>query len=1022
MKKRICALILSCMVAFTGMPVSAAEDTAEEIIIDSDVELPDSENPEPEQAEDRLGSDPTLGESQEETEVSEDWESEWMERYGLTKTDEGDYQLIDEEGNIFIYNSDDPELFKYYPIEEEEQELIPMELSEDCEWELLEGAANPDPHVFKLNTSHKYSYPRYYKTSDDSKRVAIHYGIDVSYHQGNISEATYKRLKNDYGLEYVILRVGFRGYGDAGTLNPDTQFENNIRNAYNAGLKVGIYFFSQAISTQEGIAEANYSIEALKDYKNMVSLPVYIDYEYAGSPGRLRKADLGRQEHTDICNAFCKTMTDAGYKAGIYGNKSMLLDDMYVSQIPAAYNIWMANYVTAGSDGIYSTTYEERLNVWQFTSSFTGFSSLITANGGKLDFDFWFGDFPSATTSLVYDANGGFGAKKTVTGKVGQKVTVIDNPYTNDGYSFVSWNTLADGTGTTYNPGDSFTLTKEKSTLYAIWKPYTYMVTFDSQGGSSVSPVKGVAYDSLITEPSEPKKKDYSFTGWYLDPELTAKWDFAHNRVKRDTTLYAGWKLTDESKDFGDLEKEENADIKASFEGNATRIPEGLWAFGVEDADYTGEAITFENIRVFYHKTQLRDSEFTVKYYDNKAADKRGTRVVITAKGRFEGKIECPFTIRSLSLGEEGTNNENLTAADICLKYNKKVQKGTTAVSYKVRTPDGKEKYISLKAGTDFTYVYPGTDKKAEGYDPKAFVGTPKEGGTYEVTIVGKGNFRGTATFTETILPNVTDEISVSKLKVSTVKNQQLSLDAEGEIIPVEPKPVVKFGKEILTEGVDYDLTYTNRTEAGNAYIYITGTGTRFVGSRRIGYKLTAMPMKKVKITGFPKESFTYDRTAHIVSGYLLTYYPSPKAAGRNLEEGKDYVVKYTDNVNAGKVTVSFIGKGAYAGKLTKKFTINKIPFKVKKLQNENISIYMDRSVEYTGSPVKPFVEIIYTYVDNEGVTRNYYLKEGTDYTLKYTNNKKVYVGSAGGSIPTVTITGKGNFSGTLSRSFNIHK
>ena len=82
----------------------------------------------------------------------------------------------------------------------------------------------------------------------------------------------------------------------------------------------------------------------------------------------------------------------------------------------------------------------------------------------------------------------------------------------------------------------------------------------------------------------------------------------------------------------------------------------------------------------------------------------------------------------------------------------------------------------------------------------------------------------------------------------------------------------------------------------------------------------------------------------------------------------------------------------------------------------------MDRSVEYTGSAVKPFVEIIYTYVDNEGVTRNYYLKEGTDYTLKYTNNKKVYVGSAGGSIPTVTITGKGNFSGTLSRSFNIHK
>ena len=1037
MKKRICALILSCMVAFTGMPVNAAEgeveevveitaeetiegteetaeeEIAEEEIIDSDVDFFDSGNADEERAEDRLGSDPNF---------ENDWESEWMERYGFTKTEEGDYQLVDEEGNVVIYNSEDPELFKYYPIEEEAQELIPLELGDGSEWELLEGATNPDPHVFKLNTSHKYSYPKYYKTSDDSKRVAIHYGIDVSTHQGNLSEATFRSLKNDYGLEYVILRVGFRGYGDAGNIKPDDRFENNIKNAYNAGLKVGIYFFSQATSLDEGISEANFSIEALKPYKSMVSLPVYIDYEYSGNPGRLRKANLGRQEHTDICNIFCKTMTDAGYRAGIYANKSMLLDDMYVSQIPSAYNIWMANYVSAGDDGIYSTTYGERLNVWQFTSSFTGFSSMITANGGKVDFDFWFGDFPAASTSLVYDANGGFGAKKTVNGKVGQKVTVIDNPYTNDGYSFDSWNTAADGKGTTYNPGDTFTLTKEKSTLYAIWTAYNYTVTFDSMGGSKVSPVKNVAYDSLIGEPAEPKRADYSFTGWYLDSETTVKWDFAVNRVKRDTTLYAGWKLTDESNDWGDLGKEENADAKASFEGDATKIPTGLWAFGVQDADYTGEAITFENLRVFYHKTQLDASEFTVKYCDNKAADKPKTRVIITAKGRFSGKIECPFRIRALSLGDEGENSESLRALDISLLYNKKVQKGTTSVSYKVKTLEGKEKYVSLKAGTDFTYVYPGTDKKASDYDAAAFVGTADEGGSYKVTIVGKGNFTGKATFTENILPNVTDETPVSKLKVSGVKNQQLSLDDNGDIIPAEPKPVVKLGKELLTEGVDYTLSYTNQTNPGNAYVYITGTGKRFVGTRRVDYKISAIPMKKVKITGFPQTSFVYDRTAHTVSGYVLTYYPDAKAAGRVLSEGKDFEVKYTNNVNAGKATVSFIGKGAYAGKLTKNFTIAKIPFQVKKAQNENISIYMDRSVEYTGSAVKPFVEVIYNYVDKDGVARTYYLKEGTDYTLKYKNNKKACMGSSGGSMPTVTITAKGNFSGSLSRNFIIHR
>ena len=133
------------------------------------------------------------------------------------------------------------------------------------------------------------------KTYTHESHVAdkvIRHGIDVSKYQGNID---WKKAKAD-GVEFAIIRVGYRGYGAAGNMAGDSYAVQNIKNAYNAGVEVGIYFFSQAITEAEAEEEALYCYNFLKDNNlgQYVTLPVFIDYEYSptGTSGRLYDAHL----------------------------------------------------------------------------------------------------------------------------------------------------------------------------------------------------------------------------------------------------------------------------------------------------------------------------------------------------------------------------------------------------------------------------------------------------------------------------------------------------------------------------------------------------------------------------------------------------------------------------------------------------------------------------------------------------------------------------------------------------------
>ena len=140
-------------------------------------------------------------------------------------------------------------------------------------------------------------------------------GIDVSEHQKYIDWNSVARS----GIDYAYIRLGWRGYTEGG-LYQDEYFESNIREATKAGLDVGVYMFSQAITVQEAIEEANFVLERIAGYN--VTLPVVFDWEKVEDAGA-RTADLSMQTRTDCAVAFCETVKNAGYEPCVYFNRNI---------------------------------------------------------------------------------------------------------------------------------------------------------------------------------------------------------------------------------------------------------------------------------------------------------------------------------------------------------------------------------------------------------------------------------------------------------------------------------------------------------------------------------------------------------------------------------------------------------------------------------------------------------------------------------------------------------------------------
>lgn len=252
---------------------------------------------------------------------------------------------------------------------------------------ILVMQASVTSYAFTDAAANPYTNKKY--THDDTfKNHTISYGVDISQYQSSVDFSAMKKS----GIDYVFLRAGYRGYGSTGSLNKDTKFSEYATAATKAGLDIGAYIYSQAITTDEAIEEAKYILNIVKGID--IRLPIVFDFEYAAvGLGRLYNAKLTNRQRTDICLAFCKYVESKGYTAMVYANQSMLTDDLYDEEIAKKYDIWLANYSTAPKyAGKY---YDQPYTYWQYTSEGT-----VKGIKGNVDCNFRYFKKPNTISGL----------------------------------------------------------------------------------------------------------------------------------------------------------------------------------------------------------------------------------------------------------------------------------------------------------------------------------------------------------------------------------------------------------------------------------------------------------------------------------------------------------------------------------------------------------------------------------------------------------------------------------------------
>ena len=190
--------------------------------------------------------------------------------------------------------------------------------------------------------------------NDPAYETAI--GIDVSSHQGEID---WERVAAS-GVEFAMIRLGYRGYGSEGTLNLDPYFEQNLAGARAAGLKVGIYFFSQAITVEEAYEEAAFVLEHLDGEE--LDYPLAYDWEPISGVGA-RTDGLDSVTLTDCALTFCHMAELAGYTPMVYYNNPVGYGRYDLSRL-TDYDVWFAQYASR------PTMYYD-YRIWQYTSSGT---------------------------------------------------------------------------------------------------------------------------------------------------------------------------------------------------------------------------------------------------------------------------------------------------------------------------------------------------------------------------------------------------------------------------------------------------------------------------------------------------------------------------------------------------------------------------------------------------------------------------------------------------------------------------
>lgn len=391
-----------------------------------------------------------------------------------------------------------------------------------------------------------------------------------------------------------------------------------------------------------------------------------------------------------------------------------------------------------------------------------------------------------------------------------------------------------------------------------------YTVTFDSQGGTLVEAITNIVENTkVVSLPKPPVRDNFTFIGWYTEPNGQGSIFNENTIINGDMTVYAHWSL------------------------QAAAVPNGFWINDIPPQRYTGKAIK-PFIEVYDGTKLLKEKvDYTLSYKNNtKSNDASNARtaptVVVKGKGNYSGTETAVFSIVPKSINGEDVAIDNITRA-----FSSKLQKPVPTVTW-----NGKK----LKNKTDFTVNYPNEDENAYIAE-----------GTYQIEIFGKGNYTGKRVVQFTI----TNKKLMSKVNVTKIPNQPYT---GSEITPALS---VKDGKTPLEENVDYSISYRNNFETGTATAVLTGMGA-YCGEKRVSFKIIGIDIRKAVVSGIPKSvMYTGDRIT--VNPYLTIVDNDGEIV---LEKNRDYTISYQKNKAAGTASIIFKGINNYSGTLKKTFRI----------------------------------------------------------------------------------------------------
>ena len=379
----------------------------------------------------------------------------------------------------------------------------------------------------------------------------------------------------------------------------------------------------------------------------------------------------------------------------------------------------------------------------------------------------------------------------------------------------------------------------------------------------------------------------------------------------------------------------------------------------VDDQEWTGGALTPAPIVTLNGATLAAGSDYSVSYADN--TDAGTATVTVAGKGNYTGTAMGTFAITKSGSDEPTKTSVEGASMSVPGGY---VYTGSKVEPDVVVTLDGK----ALSAGTDYSVSYKNN----------------LNAGTASVTVVGKGDYTG----------SVTGSFSISAADASDAEVEVADQEWTGKSL--EPAPTVTLAGRKLVSGTDYIVSYKNNVNVGTAVVMVRFRGN-YTGTVAATFAITKSGSDE------PTKTSIEGASVSVPSGYAYIgseIKPSVKVTldGKVLNKGGDYTVSYKDNVNAGTATVVVTGTGAFTGTVTTKFDIAAADASDAKVEVAD--------QEQTGKALEPAPTVT---LDGKK------LAKGTDFNVAYKDN--VNVGTA-----TVTVTFKGNYSGTAKGTFKISK